>query len=95
MSPERIGAAARSQSPVAAISRLHSARRLVVGAPQASWAANSSVLSPGAIFRCRIGSNPRGRCEQLQLGESAAGDGITVERCGTGAAAGRCGAALH
>uniref|UniRef100_A0A8C9EYG1 Integrin subunit alpha 4 n=1 Tax=Pavo cristatus TaxID=9049 RepID=A0A8C9EYG1_PAVCR len=43
-------------------------RWLVVGAPQASWAANSSVLSPGAIFRCRIGSNPRGRCEQLQLG---------------------------
>lgn len=65
--------AAPSQCPVAAASRLPSARRLVAGAPQASWAANSSVLSPGAVFRCRIESNPRGRCEQLQLGESAAG----------------------
>ncbi|OXB75810.1 UNVERIFIED_CONTAM: hypothetical protein H355_009621 [Colinus virginianus] len=53
-------------------------RWLVVGAPQASWAANSSVLSPGAIFRCRIGSNPRGRCEQLQLGESAGSVGYRV-----------------
>ncbi|KAM4667855.1 integrin alpha-4 [Amazona ochrocephala] len=41
---------------------------LVVGAPQASWPANISVVNPGAIFRCRIGGNPRGRCEQLQLG---------------------------
>ncbi|XP_065526263.1 integrin alpha-4 isoform X1 [Lathamus discolor] len=41
---------------------------LVVGAPQASWPANTSVVNPGAIFRCRIGGNPRGRCEQLQLG---------------------------
>ncbi|NXK81435.1 ITA4 protein, partial [Amazona guildingii] len=41
---------------------------LVVGAPQASWPANISVVNPGAIFRCRIGGNPRGLCEQLQLG---------------------------
>ncbi|XP_057267638.1 integrin alpha-4 isoform X1 [Pezoporus wallicus] len=41
---------------------------LVVGAPQASWPTNISVVNPGAIFRCRIGGNPRGRCEQLQLG---------------------------
>lgn len=95
MSPGRVGAAARSQPPVAAALRLPSAHRLVVGAPQASWAANSSVISPGAIFRCRIGSNPRGSCEQLQLGESAAGGGLTVEHCGMGAAAGRCGAALR
>ncbi|NXP54235.1 ITA4 protein, partial [Heliornis fulica] len=43
-------------------------RWLVVGAPRANWPANISVANPGAIFRCRIGKNPRGRCEQLQLG---------------------------
>ncbi|NWZ19516.1 ITA4 protein, partial [Asarcornis scutulata] len=51
-------------------------RWLVAGAPRASWPANSSVDSPGAIFRCRIGSNPRGQCEQLQLGNP------NGERCG-------------
>uniref|UniRef100_A0A8B9P9D2 Integrin subunit alpha 4 n=1 Tax=Apteryx owenii TaxID=8824 RepID=A0A8B9P9D2_APTOW len=50
--------------------------RLVTGAPRANWPANSSVANPGAIFRCRIGRNPRGRCEQLQLGNP------TGERCG-------------
>nr|XP_006121755.2 integrin alpha-4 [Pelodiscus sinensis] len=54
--------------------RLHS--RMVVGAPKANWLANSSVVNPGAIFRCRIGSNPNGTCEQLQLGDPAG------ERCG-------------
>ncbi|XP_067155080.1 integrin alpha-4 isoform X2 [Apteryx mantelli] len=49
---------------------------LVAGAPRANWPANSSVANPGAIFRCRIGRNPRGRCEQLQLGNP------TGERCG-------------
>ncbi|XP_075612617.1 integrin alpha-4 [Balearica regulorum gibbericeps] len=43
-------------------------RWLVAGAPRASWPANTSVANPGAIFRCRIGRNPRGWCEQLQLG---------------------------
>ncbi|XP_068541961.1 integrin alpha-4 isoform X1 [Anas acuta] len=51
-------------------------RWLVAGAPRASWPANSSVDSPGAIFRCRIGSNPRRQCEQLQLGNPKG------ERCG-------------
>ncbi|CAM5089538.1 unnamed protein product [Natator depressus] len=46
-------------------------RWLVVGAPKAKWLANSSVVNPGAIFRCRIGSNPSGTCEQLQLGNPA------------------------
>ncbi|NXC21086.1 ITA4 protein, partial [Corythaeola cristata] len=35
-------------------------RWLVAGAPRASWPGNSSVANPGAIFRCRIGRNPRG-----------------------------------
>ncbi|NXV25873.1 ITA4 protein, partial [Rissa tridactyla] len=51
-------------------------RWLVVGAPRASWPANVSVDNPGAIFRCRIGRNPRGRCDQLQLGNP------NGERCG-------------
>ncbi|XP_071603301.1 integrin alpha-4 [Heliangelus exortis] len=51
-------------------------RWLVAGAPRASWPANSSVVSPGAIFRCRIGRNPVGGCEQLQLGNPSG------ERCG-------------
>lgn len=59
-------------------------RRLVVGAPRASWPANVSVANPGAIFRCRIGRNPRGRCDQLQLGESAAGRGRGDPGAGVG-----------
>ncbi|NWW45986.1 ITA4 protein, partial [Pedionomus torquatus] len=51
-------------------------RRLVAGAPRASWAANVSVANPGAIFRCRIGWNPSGQCDQLQLGNPRG------ERCG-------------
>uniref|UniRef100_A0A8C3SBC7 Integrin subunit alpha 4 n=1 Tax=Chelydra serpentina TaxID=8475 RepID=A0A8C3SBC7_CHESE len=53
---------------------LHSygpSRWLVVGAPKANWLANNSVVNPGAIFRCKIGSNPSGTCEQLQLGNPA------------------------
>ncbi|NXV03322.1 ITA4 protein, partial [Cettia cetti] len=51
-------------------------RWLVVGAPRASWPANESVVNPGAIFRCRIGGNSSGGCEQLQLGNPSG------ERCG-------------
>ncbi|XP_047628967.1 integrin alpha-4 isoform X1 [Phacochoerus africanus] len=47
----------------------HGANRwLVVGAPTASWQANTSVVNPGAIYRCKIGKNPERNCEQLQLG---------------------------
>ncbi|NXR00731.1 ITA4 protein, partial [Sagittarius serpentarius] len=51
-------------------------RRLVAGAPRASWPANSSVANPGAIFRCRIGRNPRGRIGLCVLGNP------NGERCG-------------
>ncbi|NXA58690.1 ITA4 protein, partial [Mohoua ochrocephala] len=44
--------------------------------PRASWPANASVVNPGAIFRCRIGGNSSGECEQLQLGNPSG------ERCG-------------
>ena len=43
--------------------------RLVVGAPTANWLSNTSVVKPGAIYRCKIGKNPARTCEQLQLGE--------------------------
>ncbi|XP_066202663.1 integrin alpha-4 [Saccopteryx leptura] len=43
-------------------------RWLVVGAPTANWLTNTSVVNPGAIYRCRIGKNPNQTCEQLQLG---------------------------
>ncbi|XP_004701526.1 integrin alpha-4 [Echinops telfairi] len=46
-------------------------RWLLVGAPTDTWLANASVVKPGAIYRCRIGQNPRGSCEQLQLGSPA------------------------
>ncbi|NXA48871.1 ITA4 protein, partial [Nothocercus julius] len=49
---------------------------LVAGAPRANWPSNRSVINPGAIFRCRIGGNPGGDCEQLQLGNPSG------ERCG-------------
>ncbi|XP_029461777.1 integrin alpha-4 [Rhinatrema bivittatum] len=48
-------------------------RWLVVGAPKSNWPANESVITPGAIFKCRIGDNPNGTCDQLQLG-SPVGD---------------------
>lgn len=65
-------------------------RRLVAGAPRANWPANESVVNPGAIFRCRIVGNSSGECEQLQLGELAAGrgarrDGAGARRVGAGA----------
>lgn len=40
-----------------------------MGAPKANWPSNSSVVNPGAIFRCQIGGNYDRGCDQLQLGE--------------------------
>lgn len=54
-----------------------SRRRLLVGAPTASWLANASVVNPGAIYRCKIGENPDLTCEQLQLGELGLGPGAS------------------
>ncbi|XP_053142177.1 integrin alpha-4 isoform X2 [Hemicordylus capensis] len=41
---------------------------LVVGAPRANWPANSSVVNPGAVFKCQIWRNSTKNCEMLQLG---------------------------
>uniref|UniRef100_A0A670XYA6 Integrin subunit alpha 4 n=1 Tax=Pseudonaja textilis TaxID=8673 RepID=A0A670XYA6_PSETE len=46
------------------------------GAPKASWPSNSSVVNPGAIFRCQIGNNPKRDCEILQVGDPKG------EKCG-------------
>uniref|UniRef100_A0A670Y5M8 Integrin subunit alpha 4 n=1 Tax=Pseudonaja textilis TaxID=8673 RepID=A0A670Y5M8_PSETE len=46
------------------------------GTPKASWPSNSSVVNPGAIFRCQIGNNPKRDCEILQVGDPKG------EKCG-------------
>ena len=51
--------------------------RLVVGAPTANWLSNTSVVKPGAIYRCKVGKNPARTCEQLQLGEWDLGTGAS------------------
>ncbi|XP_072908552.1 integrin alpha-9 [Hemitrygon akajei] len=43
-------------------------RWVLVGAPQANSTYSSSVLSPGALYKCRIHSNPANRCTELDLG---------------------------
>ncbi|KAG8432506.1 hypothetical protein GDO86_016957 [Hymenochirus boettgeri] len=49
---------------------LHSNRDgewIVVGAPQSNWT-TKNVSNPGAILKCRIGQNPKGNCEALEMG---------------------------
>uniref|UniRef100_A0AAY5EUW8 Integrin alpha-2 domain-containing protein n=1 Tax=Electrophorus electricus TaxID=8005 RepID=A0AAY5EUW8_ELEEL len=43
-------------------------RWILVGAPQANSSFSSSVHSPGAVFKCRIHSNPERRCTEIDLG---------------------------
>ncbi|XP_060678907.1 integrin alpha-9 [Hemiscyllium ocellatum] len=43
-------------------------RWVLVGAPQANSTYSSTVLSPGAVYKCRIHSNPEKRCTELDLG---------------------------
>ncbi|KAM4697868.1 integrin alpha-4 [Rhinophrynus dorsalis] len=44
---------------------------VVVGAPQSNMTAkNNNVTSPGAIFKCRIGNNPKRTCEGLTMGNT-------------------------
>ncbi|XP_048451584.1 integrin alpha-9-like [Rhincodon typus] len=46
-------------------------RWVLVGAPQANSTYSSSILSPGAVYKCRIHSNPEKRCTELDLGRVA------------------------
>ncbi|KAL7877280.1 hypothetical protein SRHO_G00039230 [Serrasalmus rhombeus] len=43
-------------------------RWILVGAPRANSSFSSSVRSPGAVFKCRIHSNPEQRCTEVDLG---------------------------
>ncbi|XP_026210784.1 integrin alpha-9 [Anabas testudineus] len=43
-------------------------RWVIVGAPRANSTYSSSVHSPGAVFKCRVHSNPERRCTEMDLG---------------------------
>uniref|UniRef100_A0A8C5N2V5 Integrin alpha-9 n=1 Tax=Leptobrachium leishanense TaxID=445787 RepID=A0A8C5N2V5_9ANUR len=43
-------------------------RWVLVGAPKADSKFSSSIKSPGAIFKCRVHSNPDRRCTELNIG---------------------------
>ncbi|MGH0136001.1 UNVERIFIED_CONTAM: hypothetical protein FKN15_061956 [Acipenser sinensis] len=42
--------------------------RVIVGAPKANSTFSVSVSSPGAIFKCRVHSNPEKRCTEMDMG---------------------------
>uniref|UniRef100_A0AAZ3RJS2 Integrin alpha-2 domain-containing protein n=1 Tax=Oncorhynchus tshawytscha TaxID=74940 RepID=A0AAZ3RJS2_ONCTS len=43
-------------------------RWVLVGAPKANSSHSSSVHTPGAVFKCRVHSNPERRCTEMDLG---------------------------
>lgn len=43
-------------------------RWVIVGAPKANSTYSSSVHSPGAVYKCRVHSNPDRRCTEMDLG---------------------------
>ncbi|RXN01830.1 Integrin alpha-9 [Acipenser ruthenus] len=42
--------------------------QVIVGAPKANSTFSVSVSSPGAIFKCRVHSNPEKRCTEMDMG---------------------------
>ncbi|KAK1905590.1 hypothetical protein KUDE01_012770, partial [Dissostichus eleginoides] len=44
---------------------------LIVGAPKANSTYSSSVHSPGAVYKCRVHSNPDRRCTEMDLGRGS------------------------
>ncbi|KAL8165579.1 UNVERIFIED_CONTAM: Integrin alpha-9 [Gekko kuhli] len=42
--------------------------RVLVGAPKADSKYSASVKSPGAVFKCRVHTNPERRCTELDMG---------------------------
>ncbi|XP_078084642.1 integrin alpha-4 isoform X2 [Mustelus asterias] len=40
----------------------------IVGAPKANSSRDGEIVNPGIIYKCRIGQNPEGICEELNLG---------------------------
>ncbi|KAJ8334570.1 hypothetical protein SKAU_G00402090, partial [Synaphobranchus kaupii] len=43
-------------------------RWVLVGAPKANSSFSSSVRTPGAVYKCRVHSNPDRRCTEMDLG---------------------------
>ncbi|CAG09477.1 unnamed protein product, partial [Tetraodon nigroviridis] len=43
-------------------------RWVIVGAPRANSTFSSSARSPGAVYKCRVHSNPERRCTEMDLG---------------------------
>uniref|UniRef100_A0A667X3R3 Integrin, alpha 9 n=1 Tax=Myripristis murdjan TaxID=586833 RepID=A0A667X3R3_9TELE len=43
-------------------------RWVLVGAPRANSTYSSSVQTPGAVYKCRVHSNPERRCTEMDLG---------------------------
>ncbi|TNN61775.1 Integrin alpha-9 [Liparis tanakae] len=46
-------------------------RWVIVGAPKANSTYSSSVHSPGAVYKCRVHSNPERRCTEMDLGRGS------------------------
>ncbi|XP_039592127.1 integrin alpha-9 [Polypterus senegalus] len=42
-------------------------RWIIVGAPKANSTYSTSVRSPGAVFKCRVHSNPERRCTEMDM----------------------------
>ncbi|CAH2305870.1 integrin alpha-4 [Pelobates cultripes] len=41
---------------------------IIAGAPKTDWSLKVRVNSPGAIFKCKIGNNPNGTCDLMEMG---------------------------
>ncbi|ERE74435.1 integrin alpha-9-like protein [Cricetulus griseus] len=48
--------------------------RVLVGAPKADSKYSTSVKSPGAVFKCRVHTNPDRRCTELDMAREGHGD---------------------
>lgn len=65
--------------------------RVIVGAPRANSTYSSSIRSPGAVYKCRVHSNPDRRCTEMDLGRgwsllpAAAEHNIYIYLCATNA----------
>uniref|UniRef100_A0A8C5AZI6 Integrin, alpha 9 n=1 Tax=Gadus morhua TaxID=8049 RepID=A0A8C5AZI6_GADMO len=52
-------------------------RWVLVGAPKANSSYSSSVHTPGALYKCRVHSNPEHRCTEIDLGRGQESCGKT------------------
>uniref|UniRef100_A0A6Q2X751 Integrin alpha-2 domain-containing protein n=1 Tax=Esox lucius TaxID=8010 RepID=A0A6Q2X751_ESOLU len=54
-------------------------RWVLVGAPKANSIYSSSVHTPGAVFKCRVHSNPERQCTEMDLGRGQESCGKTCQ----------------